>query len=846
MAERVLFVTDSDSNLNFATAFGAHLAQRALVSDVVLVADKAPQLVQAAAALGQPDAHIRVVASLTTLFADRGLLGYDVIFVLITGRLIRDFCVNLKLLALSAGEPKPITIGGFIGEWISGEAQVEERGALDLFVVNRPDEFRLFSAICAGAGHNGRLVELPYGFLIRHRFAKQLPRRFDYDLTTTILFADQVQVPRTDSKRVSLYKELEALAKASPERRILFCTREVAGGVTSHRAKSDITEHFTPEELAQVPNLVIERGTFRQRLAEAELVLSVSSTAGVEALVNGVPALFLKGHVNSGAEKFENTGLLIDFAELSLPKTFAPKSAFYDALTRTDVWDAFAALVREQPGRAASAVADEPVVPSTSVAPNAPPSRFEQLLRRTPEISAVRALPVAVPSAPLDLAASLAALNEAPSNYVARIVVSDAPRSAAPIPEPTIVATTISGYLASADIALHAREIALHFPCMLGPGDEVAVAMGQAGGATMRHDGDVAAFDAPDGIAASLASYCTASGAVSVIRLAGASEIEVASVTLSRPPGALPPSWFASEPRLAYSRLGVLAPTLSPGRVAIPSSAEGGRIVTLRFERYAVDREGPLFEFDDGGRSTLTVRARRDGALSLEFAADGDVFSAVTAATDAEIRLTILSASSRTVVNLNDWIQEFATPFRASGLRVAAAPGMGLSVSMFAAFGAEFSDDDQVAIAQRIAKSYQATATDAPSALPTAEAARVLGPYLDLVGASDLVAATTIVDGLRSPLAYAERYLRAGEAAKAFAISAICADRTPSSKAHLLICAKALAVLGEPSRAEPFLHRAEQLAPKDPKVKAAAAAIRSQKAGLLAPLTRLFRTRRRS
>jgi Flp pilus assembly protein TadD len=101
-------------------------------------------------------------------------------------------------------------------------------------------------------------------------------------------------------------------------------------------------------------------------------------------------------------------------------------------------------------------------------------------------------------------------------------------------------------------------------------------------------------------------------------------------------------------------------------------------------------------------------------------------------------------------------------------------------------------------------------------------------PYLDLVTSQDLTEAAAISKQSKSLLLFSERFLRSGDHGKALAVSAIAADRTPTSKAHLMICAEALAALGAADRAEKFLRQAETLAPGDAGIQVRAAKIRGQ------------------
>jgi hypothetical protein len=937
MARNVLFVTDSDSNVKFATHFGRHLEKAGLENKTVFVGQDYPSLGQAANAVAA-GSKVEVVPTFASLFAGKDLLRYDVILVLITGRLIKEFCANLNLLALTYGVPKPVTVGGFIGEWISANGQVEERGALDIFVVNRADELEKFRAICARASHGKTFVSLPYGFLVRHDFAKPLAPSFDYDMSKTIVFADQVQVPRSSAERAFLYENLEAIARKAPNLKLYFCARETEGGATKHRSLGGISEHLSGESLAALPNVIVEHGTFQKRLAEADLVLSVSSTAGVEALINGVPALFLRGFASSGAEKFSHTGLLIDVFELKSPKTFTLDPAFYADISRTDVWDEFAELIRSQPSCGVNAQPARRAVRTSLIASPSVANQYEDVVFSVLGLDGADELDAPIPTQPVDLASAAAAARTLPPTFAANLVVSPTPRLPSPHPEPSIATTTVEGYVARAEIPLKGvRELTVHVPVSFERDDTFDLSgavYGEPFTVTVGKAGTTVAFSDPTAIQAAKLVYKSGAERTTAFRVRSFVPLDVDTARVSRNVGSIPPAWMAYQPNFILRRLGTIAPALVPSPITLPAHSRAGAFSVLRFEREQFGYVGRLLTWTDTDGRTLEVEALTGQRLGLSLSSGNGVVRKEVSCSTLAITMVVIATPGMTIVMMNENLLVFETAFRPASLVVDPAVEGGLALSLFINYAADITLNQANGLVEQLllkffsapsfakkhraipefrsvieerlggkklapakkaaepakdaakkpglngaaapaatadqkpvvagttpapAKSAAAKApakTDAkPAAKPLAskpvaaapkpaakkpapkpasiaapgnELARVMEPYLDLVTSQDLTEAAAISKQSKSLLLFSERFLRSGDHGKALAVSAIAADRTPTSKAHLMICAEALAALGAADRAEKFLRQAETLAPGDAGIQLRAAKIRGQ------------------
>ncbi|MFC8731597.1 DUF6716 putative glycosyltransferase [Luteimicrobium sp. NPDC057192] len=219
----------------------------------------------------------------------------------LTSRFVQD------LAATGDGGVRPVVVTGWVGVIIEKlVAGYLERFASDVVAVNSREDLRSFEAAGAHLGlptDNLLLSGLP---LLPSRPAS--PRRGP---VRTVLFADQPTVPSSRAERLYLYERLVEHARRHPERRVLVKPR--------HRPDEDPyqTVRHHPAELladADLPaNLEIVYEPLPELLPEVDLVLTVSSTAGLEAVGAGVRTVFVADlgvHENLGNHVLLPSGLV--------------------------------------------------------------------------------------------------------------------------------------------------------------------------------------------------------------------------------------------------------------------------------------------------------------------------------------------------------------------------------------------------------------------------------------------------------------------------------------------------------------------------------------------------------
>ncbi|MGC5167343.1 DUF6716 putative glycosyltransferase [Luteimicrobium sp. DT211] len=309
MTTRVLAVADSDSYLKWGAATLDGLRDAGLSGRLVLVASPVlPSQAQVGAALaatGPPPAVLRVGGLVRRLRQDPP----DVLLVACTGPTAR------VVLALAGRvRPRPVTVVGLPG-WAlpaSVEAVGLRRGA-DLFVAHSRAERAAFEPVVRRLSPGTRVVlsRLPFLAGAGTHEPDGARRRVG-----RVVFAPQALVPASRPERERLLDGLVAVAAAGYE--VVVKLR----GRAAERQTHD--ERWPFDELAAArpggaPGLRFETGPLAAWLGPTSALVTVSSTAALEALAGGVPVALLDDFgvrdelINTA---FRGSGLLVGLADL--------------------------------------------------------------------------------------------------------------------------------------------------------------------------------------------------------------------------------------------------------------------------------------------------------------------------------------------------------------------------------------------------------------------------------------------------------------------------------------------------------------------------------------------------
>lgn len=330
MPRRALLVAAFDSQLKWLAGIRDELAARDIDCSVL-----APE-VRSALSPGQiAAAGFDAVESCNWVELIDRALHSDVVVCGLSGPFTLRFTIDLAARLTAApeqGRPGPVVVTGWVGVIFENiTAGYLARAGTDVVAVNCVENLEHFVTV---AGQLGLATEnlLLSGLPILPSSAAPTgagPIR-------RVLFADQPTVPGAAAERRYVYGRLIEYAYAHPDREVRLKPRHRRGEDTFHSMKHH------PEDLlagiTQPPNFRIDYTPISEALSEVDLLLTVSSTACLEAVGAGCQVgliLDLGVHERYGNQVFLSSGLLRTFDELIADRvgTAAPSwldSYFFD------------------------------------------------------------------------------------------------------------------------------------------------------------------------------------------------------------------------------------------------------------------------------------------------------------------------------------------------------------------------------------------------------------------------------------------------------------------------------------------------------------------------------------
>ncbi|MFJ6677983.1 DUF6716 putative glycosyltransferase [Microbacterium sp. NPDC091382] len=288
---RVVAIADADSFVKWSAA----LIDSAPSVDPHLVLVQTPLVVSVAqehAALAgtgiRPEAVTRIAYNDLSgwLSTDRP----DVVVIAGRGPFVR-----LVMRQIDRVAPRPVVVSGLPGMSIPAQRGAAlYRRHCDLMVLHSKRELRAFRQLAGRLGVTMRfgLATLPFA-----RPAAEATGGTD------LVFAAQAIVPREPEERRQLAELLRAAALADPTRRVVLKlrSRPELGEVETHFERTELTDLLRDRP----DNLVFSHEPMSRALETAEGLVTISSTAAVEAMAMGVPVIALttfgvsKTHLNT-------------------------------------------------------------------------------------------------------------------------------------------------------------------------------------------------------------------------------------------------------------------------------------------------------------------------------------------------------------------------------------------------------------------------------------------------------------------------------------------------------------------------------------------------------------------
>ncbi len=342
---RVVVIADSDSYLKWA---GSLLSAMPGTWDRELILVKTPVMPSASqrrAALALSDIDPETVACLALADLPQRLAAIrpDAVLIGTRGPVAR---VLIRMAAES--EPRPVIISGLPGISIPATRKaLLFRLQADLFVLHSTREIRDFTELSRACGwdHRFALATLP--------FTESRPDgRAGGSNQTDLVFAAQAVVPPERADRSRVARLLIDTAIADPGRRVVVKVRAVRGERQTHDEFDGYPELIA--ELGRVPdNLHISSEPMSVALDTAEGLVTVSSTAAIEAIARGIPVIALDVFGVSDRlinPVFESSGLFAGEAavigrEYRHPRTGWLDDNYFHAPDRDDLITQVGALV---------------------------------------------------------------------------------------------------------------------------------------------------------------------------------------------------------------------------------------------------------------------------------------------------------------------------------------------------------------------------------------------------------------------------------------------------------------------------------------------------------------------
>ncbi len=279
---RVTALADSDSYLKWAAALLARMPEDWTKRIVVMRTPTLPSETQITAALaGSGIGRDRVEvhdfdAGITSAAADRA----DVVVVATVGPLAD---VVIRTL-LDADPHRPVVVSGLPGIAVPARRiAMIYRSQADLIVLHSKREVRDFRHVARRNGFDERfgLSRLPF-----------LPEGSAGQQDGDIVFAAQAIVPRRRRQREQVLDWLQELARRRPGTRVVVKVRAIGSENQTHPEDHNYADLLATRK-SLPPNLVVEGGPMSERLRRASALVTVSSTAALEALGLGIPVLVL-------------------------------------------------------------------------------------------------------------------------------------------------------------------------------------------------------------------------------------------------------------------------------------------------------------------------------------------------------------------------------------------------------------------------------------------------------------------------------------------------------------------------------------------------------------------------
>jgi hypothetical protein len=325
----VLAIADSVSYVKWGAALLGQIPEEWQRSLVVLASPVLPSGEQLAAALtGTADSlSPPPILDLSALAVRISSLKPDVVLLSVRGPLVK---VVVRAI-VGASVVRPVIVSGLPGISIPATKRaVANRAQVDYFVLHSQREIREFETLAARMG-----VAMPFGlatlpFLPRRALPQKTPGR---NQNGEVIFATQAKVPAEKADRLALLSWLAESARRHAYLRVVVKVRAARGEQQTHAERyyyADLIDELDPPA---PHNLVVAGGAMSDHLAGAAGLITVSSTAAIEAIALSIPVIIIRDFGVSEElinTVFEGSGLLGNCGDVVEGRFRHPNAAWLD------------------------------------------------------------------------------------------------------------------------------------------------------------------------------------------------------------------------------------------------------------------------------------------------------------------------------------------------------------------------------------------------------------------------------------------------------------------------------------------------------------------------------------
>ncbi|RKN08665.1 DUF6716 putative glycosyltransferase [Streptomyces radicis] len=312
---RAVVLADSDSRWKWAALVARQLAPKHALDARFLAGPTTPTERQVDEAGVVPDTS-RVV-TYGELLDDPAVAEADLLVLGTIGGTTLALIHSLGM-AWDGASRRPVVVSGYVG--VVYENLVDGlllRVGSDLVLANSPHDAKLFREVYRGVGADPyTVVEAGLPFLGGSRYDPSAVGRGERRFT--VCFAVQPTVPAGRAARAGLLDKLKRHARRHPDRDVLLKPRTREGETSGRLERFPYRALF--DELADPPpNLSVVDGAMSDVLDRTDLLVTVSSTAAMEAIHRGIPTAILTDYgirEAHGNHFFAASGALASWAQL--------------------------------------------------------------------------------------------------------------------------------------------------------------------------------------------------------------------------------------------------------------------------------------------------------------------------------------------------------------------------------------------------------------------------------------------------------------------------------------------------------------------------------------------------